>query len=164
MIGRSVPREYEYEPRIMSGVGSRLQCLHERAQATWEDIQHAHEHPHVHAWKTALCSKVHRVLVEEFGVAARVSVWKQIRYARFDVPRGNIKRKAGYMVARIRDRWGRPAGYEPDEESRGIRRRSMSCTSSSRAIWVREQRRGEGWSWGTRGASVVGSISLWRAR
>ena len=53
------------------------------------------------------------MLVEEFGVAAQVAVWKQIQYPRFAVPRGNIKHKASYMVARIRDRWGRPAGYEP---------------------------------------------------
>ena len=58
------------------------------------------------------------MLGEWSGVAAEVAVWKQIQYARFEVSWGQIEHEAGYMVARIRDRWGRPAEYEPDEEQR----------------------------------------------
>ena len=95
-----------------------------------------------------MCSKVHRVLVEEFGVAEQVAVWKQIQYARLEVARDRSStRRAEWWLGSGTD-GGDQRGMSQTRSNRGIRRRSMSCTSSSRAIWLREQRRGGGWRWG----------------
>jgi len=103
------------------------------------------------------------VLVEEFGVAEQVAVWKQIQYARLEVPRGHIKHKAGYMVARIRDRWGRPAGYEPDEEQPWYSEEEYELHFVKPGDLAEGAEEGRGLEVGARGASVVGSNSLWRA-
>ena len=96
-------------------------------------------------------------------MAARVSMWKQIQYARLDVARGQIKHKAGYMVARIRDTWGWPAGHEPDEEQPWYWEEEYELHLVKPGDLGEGAEDGRGLEVGARGASVVGSISLWRA-
>ena len=66
--------------------------------------------------------QIRRVLVEEFSVADHVAhdiatyrkpefVWQQIEYARYEVGQGMVHSAPAYVVARIRDGWGPPAGY-----------------------------------------------------
>ncbi len=68
--------------------------------------------------------EVYRLLAEEFEVQPRVArdiadrrdpkqVKRQIEYARIDVARGQVRNRAGYIVARIRDNWGPPPGHSP---------------------------------------------------
>jgi hypothetical protein len=124
---RSVRGRYEYEPEGLGGGESRLQCVHEH-EHVHDDIQE-HEDVHVTSESTFDKAQAYRVLTEEFGVAARVAedlaarfdvgaVMRQVEYARFEVAQGRVRSTAGYIVARIRDCWGPPAGYGEQKSGR----------------------------------------------
>jgi hypothetical protein len=109
----------EYQVNILSGIKSRLPCMfniHDK-----QNIEHC-LYEHVHVCESLSRQQVLRVLIEEFEVSSRVArdiverndpelISRQIQYARYDIARGGINRKAGYIVARIRDNWGPPPEF-----------------------------------------------------
>ncbi len=125
VVRRSVKGRYEYGLQFGDGRRGRLPCVFTYQKDIQEKLGEEHvQHAHVALESDPLRAKGYRLLVEEFGVAARTAadiaarydpevVMQQVEYARLAIANGSVRNKAAYLVARIRDDWGPPEGSAP---------------------------------------------------
>ena len=111
---------FAYHPRLAESAAARLQCV---CTMNHKQLQTMGQTQSLQSKKGAQYHQLYRLLVEEFCVAAAVAenillthdldtVQQHIEYARVEIERGGIRRRAGYIVARIRDNWGPPEEAE----------------------------------------------------
>lgn len=112
---------FAYEPSLRI----RLPCMHDSLHPSSSESSSETEHDH------ASRSEILKILVVEFGVASRVAddvafhrdpvyVQKHIDYARYEIQTVGFtpKNPAGFIIARIRDDWPPPLGFEKPKEKR----------------------------------------------
>ena len=106
-----VGNSFGYLTRLTHGAESGLSCMNDM------NDHDNHDAMQQHACRSSFLpspDELYRTLVQEFGVSARVArdivgrhepalVQRQIEYARSEIEGGRIRRRAAYIVARIRD-------------------------------------------------------------
>ena len=138
---------FAYSPRLAVRTASRLQCVC--------NMNHNHmltmEQTHTLESNTRTQShRLYRLLVEEFKVAAPVAenillthdldmVQRQIDFARAEIERGGIRRRAGYVVARIRENWEPPEASASPIPSRSAKRGGPGKREEARQRWYTDE-------------------------